>query len=99
MHCMKSSGFSVTFVLAWIITLLVLALVVAVLKAAASQPAIVLAAQVLIVVSLAMLILVPMILLSMLRNTQRSADYLRELVNRAVDDPNDNQAAPRTVIK
>ena len=102
MHRMKSSGFSVTFVLAWIITSLSLVLVIAALGETASKPAIVVAAQVLIVVSFAMLILVPMILLSLLRNTRRAADYLWELANRAADDPETlkhNQTTPRSVMR
>jgi hypothetical protein len=77
-----NNGFSLTFWAGWIVTVLAVALAVAVFSATAKGPAIVLAAEVLTITSLSLLILVPMILLSMLRNTRRTADYLREIMDR-----------------
>jgi hypothetical protein len=76
---MKSSGLSVTFVLGWIITILAVFVAWSMASASLNGPAIIMAAEVLTVTSLAFLVLVPMILLSMLRNSRRAADYLEEL--------------------
>jgi hypothetical protein len=70
---MHSSGFSVTFVLGWIITGLAVVSASSVLSTESGKPAIVLAAEVLTITSFSLLILVPMILLSMLRNSRRTA--------------------------
>ncbi len=81
---MKSSGFSITFCLAWLITVAAVIITVAMFGESAKGPAIIMAAEVLTIASVALLIIVPMILLSMLRNTRRSADYLQELVERQI---------------
>jgi len=93
---MKSSGFSFTFCVGWIVTILAVTLNTAVLSVASKGPVIVAAANVLIVTSFALLILVPMILLSKLRNTRRTADYLREIVDHQVDAA---ASKPSTVIQ
>jgi hypothetical protein len=83
---MKSNGFSVTFWFSWLLTLFALFAAFSVFVSTAQGPAIVMAAGVLTVVSLALLVIVPVIMLSILRDSRRSADYLKELANRKKAD-------------
>jgi low affinity Fe/Cu permease len=91
---MKSSGFSFTYLFGWIATFASVVLAVVICTANAKSPAIVLAAEIFIVTSIAQLAIVPIILLSILRDTRRSADYLQELAERQGPEAN-----PSTVIR
>jgi hypothetical protein len=79
---MKSKGYSFAYWSAFLVTVLAILIVILTVGASAHQPAIYLASVVLVVTCIAFLIIVPTILLSMLRNSRRTADYLEHLANR-----------------
>jgi hypothetical protein len=91
---MKSSGFSFTYLFGWVATLAAAVFAIVVFTEASKGPAIILAAEVLTITSISLLAIVPIILLSILRNTRRSADYLQELAERQGPEAN-----PSTVIR
>jgi hypothetical protein len=80
-----SPGFSFTYLCGWIMTVAVVAFALVICGSNAKSPAIVLASEVLIVTSISLLAIVPFILLSMLRNTRRAADYLQEISERQAE--------------
>jgi hypothetical protein len=71
---MKSQGFSLTFFLGWIITIIGSFVTWAILFTEWNRPAIVCAAEILTITCLTLLMVIPLILLSMLRNTRIVAD-------------------------
>ncbi len=79
---MKSKGFSVAYWFALLVTVLAILAVLLTVTASASSPAIYLASVVLVATCIAFLIIIPTILLSLLRNSRRAADYLEHLADR-----------------
>jgi hypothetical protein len=78
---MKSKGYSFAYWFAAVVNTLAILVLLVVVGASAQQPAIYLASVVLVVTCIAFLIIIPAILLSMLRNSRQSADYLEHLAN------------------
>ena len=82
---MKSKGYSFAYWFAAVVTTLAILVLLLVVTASANQPAIYLASVVLVVTCFAFVIVIPAILLSMLRDSRRAADYLEHLANRLKD--------------
>ena len=82
---MKSKRFSIAYWFALLVTILAILVVLLMAIASAHAPAIYLASVVLVATCISFLIIVPTILLSMLRNSRRSADYLEHLANQPKD--------------
>ncbi len=82
---MKSKGSSIAYWFALLVTILAILVVLLMAIASANAPAIYLASVVLVSTCISFLIIVPTILLSMLRNSRRSADYLEHLANQPKD--------------
>jgi len=79
---MNSKGYSFAYWFSFLVTVIGVLIVILIVMGSATQPAIFLASCVLVATCVAFLIIIPTILLSMLRNSRRTANYLEHLANR-----------------